>query len=121
MVETTALGAAMAAGYAEGVKVWDLETTHSSFDTFTPSINATGRQMVLLSTFLVQLEGLRDLTQVEDQLTGVTGATECFLFVRNIKGKCVYQIFSKKILDFFLRFYALYKKILTYVSQEPQP
>lgn len=53
MVETTALGAAMAAGYAEGVKVWDLETTHSSFDTFTPSINATGRQMVLLSTFLV--------------------------------------------------------------------
>jgi Glycerol kinase len=43
MVETTALGAAMAAGYAEGVKVWDLETVHSTFDTFTPSISDTGK------------------------------------------------------------------------------
>ncbi|KAI5743398.1 hypothetical protein M8J77_017716 [Diaphorina citri] len=43
MVETTALGAAMAAGYAEGVKVWDLETVHSTFDTFTPSISDTER------------------------------------------------------------------------------
>lgn len=43
MVETTALGAAMAAGYAEGIKVWDLEATHATFDMFTPKISDTER------------------------------------------------------------------------------
>uniref|UniRef100_A0A8D8ZJ29 Probable glycerol kinase n=1 Tax=Cacopsylla melanoneura TaxID=428564 RepID=A0A8D8ZJ29_9HEMI len=45
MVETTALGAAMAAGYAEGVKVWDLENSSSQFDTFTPKITDAGRKI----------------------------------------------------------------------------
>uniref|UniRef100_A0A8D8YCE8 Glycerol kinase n=2 Tax=Cacopsylla melanoneura TaxID=428564 RepID=A0A8D8YCE8_9HEMI len=44
MVETTALGAAMAAGYAEGVKVWDLENSSSQFDTFTPKITDAERE-----------------------------------------------------------------------------
>ncbi|KAL8620666.1 Glycerol kinase 3 [Nucella lapillus] len=43
MTETTALGAAMAAGAAEGVGVWSLEqaTTTITTDTFTPSITNT--------------------------------------------------------------------------------
>jgi glycerol kinase len=46
MAETTALGAAMAAGFAEGIKVWDLtkespETIIS--DVFRPSISEDGK------------------------------------------------------------------------------
>ena len=45
MTETTALGAAMAAGNAEGVGVWSLESLDQNTitsDTFKPSINETG-------------------------------------------------------------------------------
>ncbi|KAK6173438.1 hypothetical protein SNE40_016887 [Patella caerulea] len=46
MTETTALGAAMAAGYAEGVKVWDLDNLGSNeivTDVFQPSIRERER------------------------------------------------------------------------------
>lgn len=40
MAETTALGAAMAAGSAKGIEVWDLEHIQSvPCDTFYPSIS----------------------------------------------------------------------------------
>lgn len=48
MAETTALGAAMAAGSAEGIAVWDLhkETTESIIsDVFSPSISEDGKQV----------------------------------------------------------------------------
>ena len=47
MPETTALGAAMAAGAAEGVEVWSLkeeDLTSITTDTFTPSITETGTE-----------------------------------------------------------------------------
>jgi len=41
--ESTALGAAIVAGMAEGVKVWDtLSTPKLMFDTFYPSISQDG-------------------------------------------------------------------------------
>ncbi|XP_022184292.2 glycerol kinase [Nilaparvata lugens] len=44
MVEITALGAAMAAGFADGVKVWDIENTQETFvDTFQPVITEEER------------------------------------------------------------------------------
>lgn len=46
MPETTALGAAMAAGVAEGVEVWNLgegNLTSTTTDTFTPSITDSGK------------------------------------------------------------------------------
>lgn len=45
MPETTALGAAMAAGAAEGVNVWNLSTAHlpaSTSVTYQPQINPEG-------------------------------------------------------------------------------
>ena len=46
MPETTALGAAMAAGAAEGVNVWSLnegDLATITTDTFTPSITEKGK------------------------------------------------------------------------------
>ena len=44
MPETTALGAAMAAGSAEGVDVWNIrDQAIVTTDTFNPSIAQTGR------------------------------------------------------------------------------
>jgi glycerol kinase len=44
MTETTALGAAMAAGSAEGIDVWDLTTVQSTGnDTFRPAISEDGK------------------------------------------------------------------------------
>lgn len=46
MAETTALGAAMAAGCAEGIGVWDLASMHSvPSDTFYPSISDDARDI----------------------------------------------------------------------------
>ncbi|KAF5279503.1 hypothetical protein FQA39_LY05613 [Lamprigera yunnana] len=46
MTETTALGAAIAAGYAAGVDVWDLENIQTvSSDVFTPSITENQRNV----------------------------------------------------------------------------
>lgn len=43
MAETTALGAAMAAGYAKGIKVWDISNKHNNIsDTFYPVITDEG-------------------------------------------------------------------------------
>ena len=43
MTETTALGAAMAAGSAEGIGVWDLTNVHSTGnDIFRPAISEDG-------------------------------------------------------------------------------
>ena len=43
MTETTSLGAAMAAGSAEGIEVWDLsKLTPLTTDDFTPSIMPEG-------------------------------------------------------------------------------
>ena len=43
MTETTALGAAMAAGVAEGINVWTIsDTTNITTDTFVPSILQKG-------------------------------------------------------------------------------
>ena len=63
MTETTALGAAMAAGSAEGVNVWDLSSvmsaaTHGSASTpvatdiFHPTINAQGNLLIDRVTYL---------------------------------------------------------------------
>lgn len=44
MTETTALGAAMMAGMAEGVNVWDLDNTPKViYDTYYPSISEDGK------------------------------------------------------------------------------
>lgn len=44
MTETTALGAAMAAGAAEGIAIWDLtKLTPLTTDDFTPSIMPEGK------------------------------------------------------------------------------
>jgi glycerol kinase len=44
MTETTALGAAMAAGSAEGIGVWDLTNIQSAGnDTFRPAISEDGK------------------------------------------------------------------------------
>jgi len=52
MPETTALGAAIAAGLAEGINVWKLDVTLNSIDktadTFTPSIPESGKSIVSL-------------------------------------------------------------------------
>jgi glycerol kinase len=46
MTETTALGAAMAAGSAEGIGVWDLTNVHSTGnDIFRPAISEDERDM----------------------------------------------------------------------------
>lgn len=48
MVETTALGAAMAAGHAEGVRVWDLDNMQPTLsDTFYPVITEEGKLITL--------------------------------------------------------------------------
>ena len=47
MPETTALGAAMAAGAADGVSVWSLkpeDLTHGTTDTFRPQIGDDGTE-----------------------------------------------------------------------------
>ncbi len=44
MVETTALGAAVAAGTAEGVNIWKLDLEQPvTCDTFTPSVTQKGK------------------------------------------------------------------------------
>jgi glycerol kinase len=44
MTETTALGAAMAAGSAEGIEVWDLTSLQAvGNDTFRPAISEDGK------------------------------------------------------------------------------
>jgi len=50
MLESTALGAAMAAGAAKDVAVWDLESLQPfAMDTFTPSIEARGEICTMYS------------------------------------------------------------------------
>ncbi|KAJ8316356.1 hypothetical protein KUTeg_006370 [Tegillarca granosa] len=54
MPETTALGAAMAAGAADGVSIWNLETsdlTKITTDTFSPSIGPSGKYSVFFTKF----------------------------------------------------------------------
>lgn len=51
MTETTALGAAMAAGNAEGIDVWSLDSLDQNSitsDTFTPAVSESGILAVLL-------------------------------------------------------------------------
>jgi glycerol kinase len=44
MTETTALGAAMAAGSAEGIEVWDMTNLQAvGNDTFRPAISEDGK------------------------------------------------------------------------------
>lgn len=48
MSETTALGAAMAAGAAEGVNVWNLSSTHLpqvTCEKYEPQINTDGEDL----------------------------------------------------------------------------
>lgn len=48
MSETTALGAAMAAGAAEGVNVWSLRSSHLpkvTCEKYEPQINTDGEQL----------------------------------------------------------------------------
>ena len=48
MTETTALGAAMAAGNAEGIGLWSLESLDQNTitsDTFRPSNNESGKEI----------------------------------------------------------------------------
>lgn len=48
MSETTALGAAMAAGAAEGVNVWNLSSSHLpkvTCETYEPQINLDGEEL----------------------------------------------------------------------------
>ena len=49
MTETTALGAAVAAGAAEGIAVWDIKTKNESSDVsiFQPKLDASGKNVVL--------------------------------------------------------------------------
>lgn len=50
MPETTALGAAMAAGAAEGVNVWSLKEDHLTTittDTFSPSVTEKGTSYII--------------------------------------------------------------------------
>lgn len=50
MTETTSLGAAMAAGAAEGIEVWDLtKLTPLTTDDFTPAIMPEGMYTFLFS------------------------------------------------------------------------
>ena len=61
MTETTALGAAMAAGNAEGVGVWNLDSLDQSAitsDVFNPSISEGGTQII--SNVAMQRHQLRD-------------------------------------------------------------
>lgn len=56
MVETTALGAAMAAGAAEGIAVWDLSSlTPLATDSFTPAILEDGQSLRTVSTAVIQI------------------------------------------------------------------
>lgn len=51
MTETTALGAAMAAGNAEGIDVWSLDSLDQNSitsDTFTPAVSESGKLVVQL-------------------------------------------------------------------------
>lgn len=60
MTETTALGAAMAAGNAEGIDVWSLESLDQdtiTSDVFTPAVTESGMQKVL-NIFCVQMGNL---------------------------------------------------------------
>lgn len=50
MAETTALGAAMAAGNAAGVDVWDLEQTQGNADFFYPVILEEGKTPICLNS-----------------------------------------------------------------------
>lgn len=62
MAETTALGAAMAAGFAEGIKVWDLEQLQpTSNDTFNPVITDEGYPTLLSSSTIMSNLLLPDL------------------------------------------------------------
>ena len=50
MTETTALGAAMAAGNAEGIDVWSLDSLDQNgitSDTFTPAVSESGTSKVV--------------------------------------------------------------------------
>jgi glycerol kinase len=54
MAETTALGAAMAAGAAEGIGVWDIFSEDSSnitCDVFKPKISESGKSLQRRETF----------------------------------------------------------------------
>ena len=60
MPETTALGAAMAAGSAEGVGVWSLDPknlNNITTDTFTPCIREKGKGYILPLIHFYQIEG----------------------------------------------------------------
>lgn len=47
MTETTALGAAIAAGCAEGIKIWDLNKVQPTpSDTFHPLISTNGINLI---------------------------------------------------------------------------
>lgn len=51
MLETTALGAAVAAGSAKGVEVWNVSKIQATpNDIFTPSISADGMYMFVYHT-----------------------------------------------------------------------
>ena len=54
MPETTALGAAIAAGAAEGVDAWEINKDHGTgtTDTFTPSIRDTGELCLVLAVLV---------------------------------------------------------------------
>lgn len=55
MPNITALGAAMVAGYAEGIKVWELEGEGTEIvptDTFLPSITPEGINVPLILKLL---------------------------------------------------------------------
>jgi glycerol kinase len=49
MTETTALGAAVAAGAAEGIALWDIKSKNESSDVtiFQPKLDTSGKSVVL--------------------------------------------------------------------------
>lgn len=52
MAETTSLGAAMAAGNAQGVGVWDLDNIQSvPSDEFVPAITENRTRLLTVTTF----------------------------------------------------------------------
>lgn len=64
MTETTALGAAMAAGSAEGIEVWDLtKLTPLTTDDFTPSIMPEG---VYMQSFPFNIQILDSIKEMKD-------------------------------------------------------
>lgn len=59
MCEITALGVAIAAGCAEGIKKWDINVgTNVPSDTFTPSITENGIYCIIKQQFLFHLSNL---------------------------------------------------------------